>query len=132
MSEIKPYEQGCATNELRELIIEHPDYQILVMVSEDANIGDYNYTVCNSIRAYVGEYLACEQEIDDCRVYTDRSEFEEDLENWCAEHEFDCNNGCEDCSGCVITDEDLEAALAAKKSEYEQFWKPCILMYVNP
>ena len=80
LDECKPTGLLHATDELRQLIIDHPDLPLLIFAGEDANDGgDFFYMSCSYANAYVGEYLDCAQTVNDCRCYTDRDDFEEDL-----------------------------------------------------
>lgn len=105
------------TDELRKLIIENPDLPLLVFAGEDANSGDYSYMSCGYVSASKGEFLDCVQEINDERCYTDRDDFQEDLEY---------NNSDFDGS-----DAEFEKFIENKLMEYEPYWKPCIIVYVN-
>lgn len=110
------------TTELKKLIAEHPEYPICVLASEDANRGDYDWEVCDTVKFQVGEILDCEQNIDDCRIYTDRDDFEEDLEErlW-----------NELCSDRDYTEEEFQKALAEEKAKYEPYWKNCIFIFAD-
>lgn len=71
-----------STDELRQLLIEHPDLPMLVFAGEDCNRGDYTYMSCSRVSTSIGEYLDCQQTINDELCYTDRDEFQEDMENY--------------------------------------------------
>ena len=43
------------TEKLKELIAEHPDYQIVVLAGEEANGGDYSWMYCSDISFDVGD-----------------------------------------------------------------------------
>ncbi len=104
--------------ELRKLIVDHPELPLLVFAGEDANSGDYSYMVCADVNAYIGEYLDCQQTIDDEYCYTDRDELQESLEN----HYADSFNG---------SDEEFENFIDEKMLEYEPYWKKCIILRVS-
>ncbi len=103
--------------ELRQLILDNPGLPLLVFAGEDANMGDYNYMSCSSIQAYVGEFLDCQQTVNSERCYTDRDEFQEDVEN--QHSDFDGS------------DQEFEQFIEDILMEYEPYWKPCIILYVN-
>lgn len=111
------------TAELKKLIAEHPDYPICVLASEDANTGDYGWTVCSKIIFSVGEILDCEQPVDDCRMFDDRDDFEEKLEEWLWD-EFSSDYS-------EYTEEEFQKALKEEKSKYEPYWKDCIFIYAD-
>lgn len=108
-----------STAELRLLIVENPELPLLVFAGEEANSGDYSFMSCSNIHACLGEYLDCQQTIDDCRCYTDRSDFEEDL----AEVIID------ECDS--LSDEEWYARVQKELAEYEPYWRPCIILYVD-
>lgn len=107
-----------SADELRRLIIENPDLPLLVFAGENANDGgDFPYMSCSSVTARVGEFLDYPQTVNECRCYTDRDEFREDVENDNAD--FDGS------------DREFEQFVENILSKYEPFWKPCIILYVN-
>ena len=106
-----------STDELRTLLIEHPDLPLLVFAGEDCNSGDYSYMSCSHVSASIGEYLDCMQTVNDERCYTDRDDFQEDME--------DCYS---DFDG---SDKEFEIFIENKLLEYEPYWKPCIIVYVD-
>lgn len=113
-------ETGYANNtdEIRRMILENPDLPILALAGEDAGCADYRWTTCTCVYIKKGEFLDCEQEIDDCRVYTDRRDFAEDLE----EHLY---------NELDINGEELDELVKQELAEYEPYWKPCLLLYVD-
>lgn len=118
LDECKPTGLLHATDELRQLIIDHPELPLLVFAGEDANDGgDFSYMSCSCVNAYVGEYLNCAQTVNDCRCYTDRDDFREDVEY--QHSDFDGS------------EQEFEQFIERILEEYEPFWKPCIILYVN-
>ena len=107
-----------STAELRKLIIENPNLPLLVFAGDEANIGDYSYISCSYVKAYIGKYLDCMQEVDDCKCYTDKDEFEEDL----ADTLYDDFQG---------TDEEWDEYLSKEVAKYDPYWTECIILYVN-
>ncbi len=107
-----------SSDELRQLIIDNPDLPLLVFAGEDCNNGDYCFMSCGSVSASVGEFLDCQQTVDDERCFTDRDEFQEKLED----------NLCDSFDG---SEQEFEAYIEDILMEYEPYWKPCIILYVN-
>ena len=116
--ERKPTGLINSTQELRQLILDNPDLPLLVFAGEDANSGgDYAMMCCSSVHAYIGEFLDCQQTVNDERCYTDRDDFKEALDNlW---YEFDGS------------DAEFEAFIEEKLLEYEPYWKKCIILSVD-
>lgn len=105
------------TEELRQLVIDNPSFPILVFAGDECNFGEWTYMSCSCAKACKGEFLDCEQEINNEKCYTDKNDFQEDLENkYC---DFDGS------------DQEFEKFIEDKMMEYEPYWKPCIILYVN-
>lgn len=104
------------TDELKQLIGEHPDYLIVVLCNYEL-CGDDSYCWWSpEIKFSIGEILDCEQDINDERVYTDRDEFEEDLANILADSgDYD-----------EATDEEFDGIVKAELAKYEPYWKNVI------
>ena len=106
------------TDELRQMIIDHPELPLLVFASEDANIGDYTYMCCTWIKVEMGEYLDDEHnDVNPELCYIDREEFEDDVDLHL------------DSEG--LSNEEYEKKLNDEIAKYEPFWKPCIILYVG-
>lgn len=105
------------TDELKQLIAEHPDYPIVVLCSYEVCGDDgYSWWYAPEIRFSIGEILDYEQNIDDEKVYTDRDEFEEDLANILGDSgDYD-----------ETTDEEFDAIVKAELAKYEPYWKKVI------
>ena len=116
--EKKPSGLVNSAKELRRFLIENPDLPLVVFAGNDANCGDYSYTSCSSVQAYVGEFLDCKQKVNDERCYTDRDEFEEDVANCLA----DSFKG---------TDAEFRAHVKKVVAEYDRYWKKCIILEVD-
>ena len=114
---------GCTirADDLKKLIMEHPDLPLVIFAGDCANSGDYPFMTCSSITAEVGEVLDCLQEVDSERCYTDRSAFADDLE-YNMEEERNQFDG---------SDAEWEARMERAISEYDPYWKPCIIVCVN-
>ena len=108
-----------SATELRKLIIDNPDLPLVVFAGEDANCnGDYMYSSCSHVSAYVGEFLDCMQTINDEKCYCERDDFEEDLANTLDDYFEE-------------SEEDFNRRVEKEVAEYDPYWKPCIILYVN-
>lgn len=105
------------TEELKRLIVEHPDYPIVVLTGEDANSGDYYWMYCTDIRFDVGEILDAEYFDFNDEMITDRDRLEEVVE----ERLFDTG----------LEGEELEKAVKAKVAELEPYWTDVIAIYAT-
>lgn len=110
-----------AGDTLRKVLLEYSDLPVLIFAGEDANIGDWSYMSCSYCSAEKGEYLDCQQTVNDEKCYIDRGEFEEDL--------ADCYANDDELSN--LSDEEYNQFIAEKLAEYEPYWKDCIIVYVN-
>lgn len=119
--ERKPTGLLHSADELKQLIVENWDLPILVFAGDNANIGDYYYMSCSYIKAYKGEFLDCAQTINDCMCYTDKDDFEDDVYT-VLEGEERYDN---------LSDEEFDSVVKQKIAEYDAFWKPCIILYVD-
>lgn len=105
------------TDELKELIKEHPDYQIVVVVgSEVVADDDYVYWYAPELRFCLGEILDCEQEVNDEKVYTDRDDLEEDIM-----YMLSCDDTISE-----LTDEEFDKLVEKEMKKYEPYWKDVI------
>lgn len=109
-------------DELRKLINEHPDVKIVVCADADlCNCnGDYRSYYAPEVYFSYGEILNCEQNINDEKIYNDRDEFREDVEEWFSyEHE-------------EITDEkEFDEAVDEIVAEYEPYWENVIFIWAR-
>lgn len=110
-----------SADDLKRLIVENPDLPILVFAGDNANKGDYAYMSCSYVSAEKGEFLDCEQQIDECKCYTDRDDFEEDV--------FDALVNDEQCVD--LSDEELNSVVKQEVTKYDEFWTPCIILWVD-
>ena len=106
------------TDELKKLIAENPDLPICVVVSSDVVYEDWGSWYAPKLSFELGEILDCEQDINDEKVYTDRDDFEEDVQYILA-------------CGDELTDEEYEKKVAEIMAKYEPFWKDVIVIYGN-
>ena len=105
------------TDELKQLISEHPDYPIVVIVSSDVVADDgYAWWYAPCIRFGIGEILDCEQDIDEEKTYIDRDEFEEDMYNKYEDDEEYEN----------LDDYEFDEMIENKLKEYEPYWRKVI------
>lgn len=109
-----------AADELRKLLTDNSDLPVLVLVGEDACGSDLSYyTACTTMSAQVGQFLDCWQDIDAERCFVSKSSFREALEDLC---EYDPEEQ---------TIEEFHAMVDAEVAEYDPYWKPCIILYVD-
>lgn len=123
MSEEEKNPTGMAhkCEELKKLIQENPDLPLVVLADEEANTGDYSTMFCYSVWAELGEFLDCQQTVNDERGYTDRDDFEEAVSDMLA------NSG--DYDG--LSDDEFDAEVKRVMAEYEPYWRKCILVTVG-
>ena len=104
------------TDELKQLISEHPDYPIVVTVANEV-IGDgYGWWYAPCLSFSIGEILDCEQDINEEKTYIDRDDFEED-----AQYHVECDERFDN-----ATDEEFDAEVRRIIAEYEPYWKKVI------
>ena len=97
-------------DEIRKLILDHPELPLIFSEWD----GD-------GIMAEIGEVLDCQQEINDEIVYSSRDDFETDILN-----NIEVLTGYDD-----RPEEWYEKEAERIASEYEPYWKPCILITVG-
>ncbi len=102
--------------ELRKLLLEHPELPLLVFAGGESNGGDYSWMSCSSVKAKIGEFLDCRQTVNDEYCFIERDEFEEAIENN---------------SDFTGTDAEFTEYIKTRMAEYEPYWKPCIILYVD-
>lgn len=119
--ERKPSGLLHSADELKQLIAENPDLPIVVFAGDDANTGDYSYMSCSYIKAYKGEFLDCAQTVNGCMCYTDRDDFEDDVADFLAGEEQYRD----------LPDDEFNSILERTVNEYDDFWKPCIILHVD-
>ena len=119
MSKFSKYSLARKTDELKKLIEEHPDYEIVVLAGEEANGGDYAWMFCTDISFGINEILDCDfYDYNDC-VFTDRDRLEEKIEDDLYD-EY-----------CDKPQEEYEAAIKAEVAKYEPYWKNVIAIYAD-
>lgn len=103
-----------------DMVKEHPDYPIAVLVGEEANAGDYYWMYATNVKVEVGEILDCVSEwVNDEIVTTDRDRFEEEVEDkvW---------DRLKEELGRKPTDEEQDEAVKAVLKAHEPYWVKCI------
>lgn len=104
------------TDELKQLISEHPDYPIVVLCSNEVIGDEYDWWYAPEIRFSIGEILDCDQDVNDEKVYVDRGDFEDDLADVLGDSgDYD-----------ETTDEEFDAIVKAELAKYEPYWKKVI------
>ena len=106
---------------LRQMLLDYPDLPLLVFAGEDANSGDYYYMSCCSVNANIGEFLDCEQTINDERIYEDRDDFRKDVADLLADMD----------ENCTLSDDEFDAKVDETVAQYDPYWKKCIIVYVD-
>lgn len=114
------------TTELKKLILQHPDYPIVVLVSEEANSGDYSWMYASDITFSVGEILDKQQPFNQELIYSDRDSFEEDFAEWLWEDL--CTRMEDEGNDAELDDNTFERVLKAELEQYESYWKNCIII----
>lgn len=114
------------TTELRKMVLEHPDYPICVLVSEEANNGEYSWVYASDITFAVGEILDKQQPFNQEMIYSDKDSFEEDFEEWLWE---DLQTRLEEeGSDCELDEDTFQLVLKRELEQYEPYWKDCIII----
>lgn len=108
------------STELRKTIAENPDLPIVVMSSYEACTDEYYWTYCSDVRCEVGEVLDCEIPRKEGIVYSDRTEFEEDLADYLSDGYEDMDHR--------LTDDEFEKLLERQKDVYEEYWHKAIII----
>lgn len=128
MEEFKPnkyYEFPVCKNteRLKELIAEHPDYDIVVLVGEETNGGDYSWMFCRDISFKVTELLTVETPYNDEVICCDKDEFEDGVQDWLEETLYD--------DGIDLSDKEFDKRLKAEIQKYDPYWKNVIAIYAS-
>lgn len=113
---MKDYSFAQQTDELKKLIAEHPDYQIVVLAGEEAYGGDYAWMCCSDVRFAIGEILDTDYYDYDDAIITDRDRLEEIIED----RLYDEFEG-----------DELDKAVKDKMAELEPYWKNVIFIYAT-
>lgn len=116
---LEKYSLAKKTDELKKLIAEHPDYEIVVLAGENAWDGYHNWTFCSDISFSIEEILDYDVVDDSEFVFDDRRNFEDFL----ADRIYDANP--------EAADGELEKLLNEKLKEFEPYWKKVICIYAD-
>lgn len=109
------------SEELREVLNNHKDWPVVFLVDSDI-VGDGDgFWYAGGYSCFEGEVMDCESdEINTGRIYTDRVDFLEDVEDYVyknAEEE--------------LSDEELDAEVNRICNKYEAHWKKALLVYIT-
>ena len=109
---------------IRQMLLDNPDLPIAFLVEPENFSGEYRSEFASSAYAEIGELLDCYQTIDECRIFFDRDEFKESLEDnlW---YDAPADLSKEE------TDKWIETELKEQLAEYDKYWKKCILITVS-
>lgn len=107
-----------SSEELKRLIAENPDLPIMVICDNDLYCDYYNSTIAPCISFSLGEYLDCDQKVNDERVYFDRDEFLEELS-----YQLEDLPEFED-----LTQEEFDKAVEAEFNKYSSYWRKAIII----
>ena len=113
---MKDYSLAQQTDELKRLITEHPDYQIVVLAGEEANGGDYTWMCCSDVRFATGEILDTDYYDYNDAIITDRERLEEIIEDRLYDE---------------LKGDELDKAVKDKMAELEPYWKNVIFIYAS-
>lgn len=112
------------TDRLRKIILEHPDYPIVVQVDHDVVADDeYAWWLAPCISFSIQEILDCHidnllgLELDDLNVFFDRDEFKDYIENV-----MDCSRFDE------LPDEEFNRVLNEEFHKFDDYWVPAIVI----
>ncbi len=120
-SEKLPTGLAQSTKTLRELILENPDLPLVMLATDEANDGEWSTMFCSKVFAEIGEFLDCQQTVNDERAFTEREDFEE-----CVYDMLQYNGDYDD-----LSDEELNAKAQEIIAEYDPYWRKCILVTVS-
>ena len=117
---IFPLNLAKPTDELKELIKQHPEYPIVVMADETAVCPDFGYTYCSSVYFSVGRILDCEAPNTEM-VMTDEDQLKDQIADYLCDE-----GGYQD-----LSYEEFDALVDEKAKEYEPYWKDAIIISVG-
>lgn len=109
---------------IRQMLLDNPDLPIAFLAEVESFSGEYVTEFASSAQTEIGELLDCYQTVDECRIFTDRDEFKELLEDqiW---YDAPADLSKEE------TDKWVENELKEQLAEYDKHWKKCILITVG-
>ena len=109
---------------LKEIIRDNPRLPLVYLASDEANTGDYSFMFCQTVCVEIGEILNCWQKFDEEKIYTDREDFRERVED-AVISEY------EDLKVDGPSNEWLNGIVDQIIESYEPYWQKCILVYVG-
>ena len=107
------------STELRKAIAENPDLPIVVMASYEEVSDEFYWTYCSDVRCEIGEVLDCECPWKEGIVYSDRTEFEEDLADYLSDTVENANK---------MSDEEFDRILNVWEETFEKYWHKAIII----
>lgn len=119
MNKYYTYKISKESDELKKLILENPDLQLVVLACEESWDGEHAWTFCDNISFRIEEILNCDYVDDHDCVFVDRDALEEHIEN-CLYDEY-----------CDQPEEEYEAAIVKKLAELEPYWEKVIAIYAT-
>lgn len=117
------YELIHDATELRKLIAENPELPIVVLASEEANIGEWCWQYCNNVSCEVQEILDVKTpyDRDDGIIFHDKSDFEEAI----ADHICDLEQYKS------MSDKQFCEVVQRIMAEYNDCWVKVIAIYAS-
>lgn len=118
------------TDKLRELILKHPDWPIMVIAGENANPGDYDTMSCTEVSAHEGEVLATYDHLgNDEHIYTDRDIYRDDVDEYLSFNWDVVTGRSDDPNDCP--DDEYEKILDDLCTKVDDKWRDCIIVKVD-
>lgn len=109
---------AAKSDELKKLIAEHPDYDIVVLVETELADDRYAYVYAPSLHFGVCEILDCDNRINEEYVYNDRDQFEDDLRDYL--------DGFEEYAS--LSNAEFDEVVKEKLKEYDPYWRNVIVI----
>lgn len=118
---MKKFNSGLthSSDELKKLIAENPDLPIVVLVSDEANCGNWCWQYCFSVSFGLDEILDCDFTDDYDNIFTDRDSLEEYIDGMLYD-EY-----------CDKSKEEYDEAVKRKLEELEPYWTKVIAIYAS-
>ena len=112
-----------STDMLRKLILDHPDWPLLVQVDGDSHDDQFMSTVCTNVTAEEGEILDLQPSPFGSydHICTDRDDLEERARAW-----FEDGDGFK-----KLSDEEFDKAVKAEVAKYDPYWRKCIIVHAT-
>lgn len=114
------------SDQFRKLVMENPELPIVFLVDTEVVADlDCGSWYCADINCYIDTILDCD--VSDEKLYTDESDFEEDLGDRIYENLDDYFPGHED--DWEPSDEEFEEVLRREMKKFEPYWTKCIVVH---